>query len=137
MTKIEKNMYQVSLIKIIENMSEFIIGLYYTKLYIVIECPVCNEEGNDIYSTNCGHVICGKCIPKLPSNNKCYMCSQPLVKKNISTTSSVPTVSVSTRRVDIPPLYSDKDDNELGITYRRYKKYSYFITETENPYYMK
>jgi hypothetical protein len=119
-------------------MSKFIIDLYYTKLYIVVECPVCFEEGNNIYSTNCGHVICDKCIAKLPSENKCYMCSHPLVKKNMSasqiSTSSVPTVSVPTvsvsvptRKIDMPSLY--KKDCGTTMLLNNYKEKDNYIIE--------
>ena len=37
-----------------------------------MECPVCFETREYIYTGSCGHVICLNCINNLPNKKECY-----------------------------------------------------------------
>jgi hypothetical protein len=51
----------------------------YIRLYVdKLECPLCCDTDNKIYSTHCGHIICIECINRLICKNKCYKCRQSI-----------------------------------------------------------
>ena len=61
---------------------------YFIRLFINYECPICFCNDKDIYTSICGHVICGECILNLQNKKKCYKCRKIIEKKPITNNQS-------------------------------------------------